>query len=180
MTRNPSHRGLVLTADRYLDFLDAPPAAIWNTVSNLDMPINMLNTVLDGPEIDTQKYELNDYVPQGPSLRTRSDTPPPGRLTATNIVEEKSYYLEIIGDLCARETLNCIYAHGPLVESQCQASPEYLAAVNRSIQRAGIDVVGTAPTCVPWGLIGDAIDHVAPDAKGIFSERLLEAIQHRL
>ena len=180
MTRSVSHQGLVLTANSYRDFFDAPPTAVWNTLSSLDMPVNMAITAIRQPESSTPDYKTNDYVPQGPSLRTKLNAPPDGTFSVSEIVADKTYYLRRIAELCMSQGIDCMYAHGPLVESQCLGSPEYLTAVNERIRLAGIDVVGITPKCIPWGQIGDAVDHVAPETKSTLSKQLFESLRHRL
>jgi len=180
MARPVEHRALVLTAERFEDFSDAPLGAVWDTVANLDISINVLGTLVVRPKSNFRDYRQNDYFPQSRSIFTGSGTAPNRKFRLTDIVAGKGYYLRRIGELCAAENLDCIYAHGPLVETQCNDSTQYKLAVNERIRNAGFDVVDTTPMCIPWTQIGDSLDHVGPEYKAAFSARFLNLLRLKL
>lgn len=177
MTRPPADSGLVLTADELSDVTAAPPGAIWSTLVNMSMPLNVLGTVLFAPPDERAAYAATDYVPQGEPLSAGGAAERPANPFAPAALRSRADpYLTMIGELCRALGLRCVYAHGPLTRSVCDGSQDYVAAANARILAAGLTPVAGTPLCLPWSQTGDSADHVAPADKAAWSARYLELI----
>jgi hypothetical protein len=177
MTRPPADSGLVLTAERLSDLADAPPGAIWSTLVNLSMPLNVHGTLLSGPPDERAAYAPTDYVPQVGALSAGGAAEHPDRpLSPAALRSRADPYLATIGELCRTEGLRCVYTHGPLTRSICAGSGNYVVAANERIRAAGLTPVEGTPLCLAWVETGDSEDHVAPAHKATYSARYLELI----
>lgn len=121
-----------------------------------------------------ERMLVNDFVPQGPTFQVPPNVP--GFSTRT-IRPEKLKYLNEIAELCRRESLNCIYVHGPLASPYCERSSEYLQTVARLIRQTGLRLGATEPFCVPQAELGDSTDHVGPAYKGAYTRRYHELLR---
>jgi hypothetical protein len=101
-----------------------------------------------------------DYMMQGNARR-----PPGGVLTAAEINLEKLKYHRMIGAVCRRERLNCLYLHGPLESPKCEQSSAYFERVAELLAPSGMRLVTVMPACLPPDAVGDAEDHVRPELK---------------
>lgn len=106
----------------------------------------------------------NDYAGQRAPLHVTAQLIAEQSL-APGINPDKLFFLEEIYALCKSKGLNCVYAHGPLLQPLCAASAEYLVQASRAIRGVGIPLVARTPLCVPPFAIGDSVDHVAPAFK---------------
>ena len=106
----------------------------------------------------------HDYVGQRAQLKV-TDALVARQSLAPGTNPDKLRYLEKIAELCRSEHINCIYAHGPLLDRICATSGAYLEEASRAIRGTGLPLVAGTPLCVPTADIGDAIDHVGPALK---------------
>jgi hypothetical protein len=181
MTREPADSGLVLTADRLSDAVGAPPGTVWSTLVNISMPVNVVGTALLGPADERATYAATGYVPQGePDSAGGTPEPVLSGFQPSSLRVETDPYLMMIGALCREHALRCVYAHGPLVRSRCEASQAYIDAANERVRAAGLIPIEGTPLCIPWRQIGDSEDHVAATYKAEFSMRYLDLIAPHL
>lgn len=176
LTREPSDKGLVLTAEGFSDVLETGLLTTVSSLASTDLLSHFLKSVLFGPLEVPPGLSEHDYWPQGKSLRTKSESMPEGTYEPASINPEKLKYLRRISDLCRKEGIPCIYAHGPLVESICNQSSEYIDEANLLISSTGMTVLEGTPVCIPWKEIGDSIDHVSPAYRVKFSRTYLELL----
>lgn len=181
MTRAPADSGLVLTADRLSDAAGAPPGAVWSTLVNMSMPVNVVGTALLAPAEERATYAATDYVPQGePESAGGTQEPILDGFQPSALRSEMDPYLTMIGALCRERSLRCVYAHGPLVRTRCEGSQAYVDSANERVRAAGLIPVAGTPLCIPWRQIGDSEDHVAAPYKAEYSMRYLELIAPHL
>lgn len=101
------------------------------------------------------------------------DTP---GISAARINRDKLDYLQAIADLCAREGLRCVYAHGPLGSPLCERSAAYLARANTLIRSTGLSLAQPSPVCIPPSQMGDAPDHIDRAFAPAYTRRYLEIL----
>jgi hypothetical protein len=116
-----------------------------------------------------------DYMTQG-----RQGVQPRERLSVQQINPAKTKYLRLIGRLCERERLNCLYLHGPLASPTCERSKEYFDAVARLVASSNVRQVATSPLCLRPEALGDADDHVRPDLKSAATRHYYELVRRYL
>jgi hypothetical protein len=136
-----------------------------------DTLLNIARDVLEPPE---KTFPIvNDYMQQNP-VRVR--VPSDAQFSAP-LNEEQIKYLKEIAATCRTHRLNCIYAVGPISEILCRNSGSYLAASIGTIQRSGLQVAAGTPICAPNEHLGDGWEHVAPEAKSIYTTRYFEILR---
>lgn len=185
MTRAISWKGLLYTAERPGDAAGAPLKEVLRPLATWDIPMAMLeNAVLGGT--DKGDLDAGGYVAQGPRPSSAAAATggerlhdgsaddivlpfPVDRLEVDLINRDKARFLAKIGDLCRKDGLTCLYAHGPFVDPECRAATPYITAVNRLIEKAGLRPVAGTPVCMARTQVGDAPDHVDPRYKPEFS-----------
>lgn len=105
-----------------------------------------------------------DYVPQRPPLRVTPELLAREKLSP-GINPGKLRYLEKIAALCKNAQVNCVYAHGPMLDALCAGSQPYFAQAAQAIRGTGLRLLADTPLCIPEGELGDAVDHVRPAFK---------------
>lgn len=89
-------------------------------------------------------------------------------------------FLERIVDLCQRYQVNCLYMHGPIMQEALDNNPTYVSAVDRKIEKFGLMLVAAMPIIIPDDDVGNAINHVRPDLRPLYSERIFKILQPML
>lgn len=86
-------------------------------------------------------------------------------------------FLKRIATLCRDYAVNCLYMHGPLMEDAIELNPDYTSLVDRRINRAGLKLVGDQPIVIPDEEVGNAVNHVLPQLRPIYTERIFKDLQ---
>ena len=178
MTRRIEYEGILVTSLHFSEMLEIPLAAWARMLLNSDIPLGVARRMLRMPP-DYGLQEI-DFARQGPPLdmAERRAKVQRKQYTPQSIRPGKDHYLRSIADLCRREKLTCLYAHGPWYEPFCRQSPDYLAAVNETIRAAGLVVVDGTPFCATDDELGDSFEHVRLEVKRHVTEyywRLIRA-----
>jgi len=178
-TRPIEHEAYLRSTTRWFPFGKVPPSVTLQVYVNFDTALRVLRQLLlggyDFPAIDPER----DSLPQ----RARAVDPEKRysgrRLQLKDLRPEKLEYLRRIAALCAAEHLDCVYVHGPIVESICRESGAYMNEVNRLIDSTGLRRIRGTPVCVPYADVGDADVHVRPDRRPEYTRRYFELITGR-
>jgi|AraplaMF_Col_mMF_1032025.scaffolds.fasta_scaffold00069_80 hypothetical protein len=85
-------------------------------------------------------------------------------------------FLIRIAALCRSAEINCLYMHGPIIQSVLDNNPGYIAKVNAKVTAAGLKLVDPQPIIIADGESGDAINHVRPDLRTTYTERIYRQI----
>jgi hypothetical protein len=177
MTRTIAYDGLLYTSETLGDIRGIPAWRLLGPLATWDIPMSMLANALTRHPPPGQGIK-GDYVRQLDPAAARANVLRDAKfLTPTMIRPEKATYLREIGALCAREGIQCLYAHGPYVEPQCSSIGPYLRAVDTLVRASGLSVVPGTPVCMPLDEAGDAADHPAPALKQRYSETYLSLIE---
>lgn len=190
MTRAISWSGLLYTAERPGDVAGAPLKEVLGPLATWDIPMAMLENAVLGAK-DKGDLDTGGYVAQGPRRSSVAAAPggsaddivlpfPVDRLDVDLINRDKVRFLAKIGDLCRKDGLTCLYAHGPFVDPECRAAAPYITTVNRLIEQAGLRPVAGTPVCMARTQVGDAPDHVDPRFKPEFSAVYRQLVQGAL
>jgi hypothetical protein len=125
---------------------------------------------------DSPRYRIErDYMPQA-NLRLTT----PDILAIQEINPAKIKYHRLIGGLCERERLNCVYLHGPMASPKCERSKAYFDRVAGLMSPSGIRQIAVMPVCLPADSLGDTEDHVRPDLKATATRTYYELIKSYL
>jgi hypothetical protein len=117
---------------------------------------------------------------QGPSIRDELfDSLDLGHfkrkyMSLGHLNREKVKYLERLGTLCRDHELRCFYAHGPIASPFLEDVHRFHQVANPIIEGLGFDLLPATPVALTYDEVGDAEDHVAPDAKAAFTCRFAE------
>ena len=87
-------------------------------------------------------------------------------------VDDFDPFLARIAALCRAENINCLYMHGPIIQTVLDNNPGYVTKVDAKVSSFGLRVVDPQPIIIPDGEAGDAVNHVRPDLRPIFTERI--------
>lgn len=177
MTRTASFDGFLYTALSTSDLFDVPPRALVATFANLDTIVSAGRRMLKAMTGAGRTSIENDYVRQGPPLVTTiSSGGVLGGIPPASLNREQLYYLERISGLCKEANVNCVYAHGPWLDTLCEYSREYFSVAAEAISRTGLRIVPNTPVCFPRQQMGDANDHVHPATKSSATEAYLSRL----
>lgn len=178
MTKKQEYEGALVTDLHPSGFFEIPVTKLAAMLLNAEIPVSVAQRLLLGAP-STESLHRIDYIPQGPTLNAmaRLAKAREKNYTPSSIRPGKSIYLRRISELCHREGLECVYAHGPWYELLCREGAAYLAAVNTTIREAGLAVVEGTPICARGEEIGDNVDHVRPYLRVEFTERYWRLIR---
>jgi hypothetical protein len=117
---------------------------------------------------------FNDYIKQSPHNAPRMNA-----FNANFNVESlisrirpaKTEYLAMIAELCKTNGLDCVYAHGPLVDPACSRALRYFETVDRMIVAQGIRLAAPTSLCITVAEGGDGEDHANPASKDDVTRR---------
>jgi hypothetical protein len=113
-----------------------------------------------------------DYIAQEPN----------GRLSADDIrrwrgpVDDYDVFLKRIARLCETNGINCLYSHGPLVQSVLDLNPGYVAKINRKLEKAHLRTVAPDAIVIPPDEAGDSVNHVRADLRGAYTEKIYRSL----
>ncbi|MEO7726795.1 MAG: hypothetical protein ABIS45_06035 [Burkholderiales bacterium] len=178
LTRGISYRGYLLTSDRLFPLGAVPLSVMVDTYLSLDTALSVVTKMYSRsapPAVDP----IRDYIEQSRPLSAR-----PAfvrryralRLDTAAIVPGGLHYLHQIAALCRAEKLDCVYAHGPILDVYCASSSDYFKAANALIESTGLRVVAGTPVCMPLAEAGDSEDHVRPDLRAGYTKEYLDLI----
>lgn len=91
-------------------------------------------------------------------------------------VKDFDPFLARIAALCRAAEINCLYMHGPIAQFALDNNPGYIAKVNAKVAAAGLQLVDPQPIVLPEGETGDAINHVRPDLRAAYTEKIYREI----
>lgn len=91
-------------------------------------------------------------------------------------VKDFDPFLARIAALCRAAGVNCLYMHGPIAQFALNNNPGYIAKVNAKVAAAGLQLVDPQPIVLPEGETGDAINHVRPDLRAAYTEKIYREI----
>ncbi len=178
MLRPISHLGYISTAETGIPLGDVPPWELVKAFLNADMLMSVFRQLFkDLAGLRPNRID-NDYVRQGarPADIDRIRAALGSRYSAASLNPRKTFYLRRIADICVAEGLNCVYAHGPVLEVYCKTSKDYFLMVNALIRDAGLAVAEGTPMCVPAAELGDANDHIRQEFKHRYTRRYFEVL----
>jgi hypothetical protein len=87
-------------------------------------------------------------------------------------VKDFDPFLTRIAALCRAENINCLYMHGPIIQAVLDNNPGYIEKLDQRISGFGFTVVAPQPIVIPPDEAGDAINHVRPDLRGAYTEKI--------
>jgi hypothetical protein len=173
-SRPVPYQGFAYTYTWGIPFKELPLAEIQKAYFNA----NALMMVLRGVPRQFELWQgqssnhisaLTDYVEQRKPL-TDQGLNNPLELNATMIDRKHANFLLELGKLCRSKVMNCVYAHGPIYEAQCNRHKTYIDEVNNFIKSAGFVLANDGPLCIPKQEVGDAIDHVHPELQAKYTD----------
>ena len=171
-TRDPAQVPILQRLNRklrdVLNFSELWDVVLWS-LQKLMVAGGWLPAEDDGIEIE------NDYIRQGPPR-----PPPKDTLTLQQINPDKIKYHYLIGKLCEREQLNCLYLHGPLASPKCKSSKTYFDFVATLMAPSNIRQIGVTPVCLPAHALGNSEDHVLPAFKPAATKVYYELVKPHL
>jgi hypothetical protein len=175
LTRAVEHDGYLRSTTRLLPFGEVPPRVMLEVYVNLDTALGVLRRVLWPGEAGTGIDPEHDAVQQAPA--TDPEQRYQGyRLETRTLNPQKLHYLRRLAALCAAKQLDCVYVHGPVVESACRGSSTYFDAANRLIDSTGLNRARETPLCMPYADVGDAPDHARPERRPYYTQRYFELL----
>jgi hypothetical protein len=105
-----------------------------------------------------------------------------GQLTADDIekwrgpFDDFDPFLERIAALCRENGINCLYMHGPTIQSVLDLNPGYVEKINAKVERAGLRLVSPEPFIIAPGDVGDSVNHVRPDLREAYSNKIYDTL----
>jgi hypothetical protein len=81
-------------------------------------------------------------------------------------------FLARIAALCRAAAINCLYMHGPIIQAALDNNPGYIDKINAKVAAAGLALVDPQPIIIADGEAGDAINHVRPELRAAYTERI--------
>jgi hypothetical protein len=110
-----------------------------------------------------------DYIPQGETIADHPERILKRRKLGAglSINESRLYYLRRIVTFCARQQIQCFYAHGPIEKTYLEENREFVERATRAIQSLGFRVVTETPIQLLSAQLGDTLDHVATSYKSV-------------
>jgi len=121
---------------------------------------------------------VNDFVLQRGERFSNGlmDIRPHERLSE-DMDERKKTMFSVLDDLCLRESLNCIYMHGPIHTALVQDSPGAVERINSFIKSSKKIISVTKVFRYGDWQMGDSANHVDPSAKKDVTKEYHETIK---
>jgi hypothetical protein len=85
-------------------------------------------------------------------------------------------FIARIATLCRTAEINCLYMHGPIIQAALDNNPGYIAEINAKVTALGLQLVEPQPIIIGDGEAGDAINHVLPELRATYTERIYRQI----
>lgn len=85
-------------------------------------------------------------------------------------------FLARIAALCRSAGINCLYMHGPIIQPALDNNPGYIAKINAKVAAFGLQLVDPQPIVIADDEAGDAINHVRPELRAVYTERIYRQI----
>lgn len=174
--RQVSWKGYVATAGDQLDMSQVPLLqkvmlhldldVAWGVIRYLD-PAARESPVLDRDYLRQRRPRKPVDVLEEHARRT----------LAGHVKPDKALFLTRIAELCDSHHINCLYAHGPIVDFYCKGPSTYIADATAFVVHAGLHVLPGTPTCVSYDTIGDDPDHIRPELRPAYTERFFHMVQ---
>ncbi|MET1028606.1 MAG: hypothetical protein ABWY00_15670 [Dongiaceae bacterium] len=86
-------------------------------------------------------------------------------------------FLRLMASLCRRHHVNCVYMHGPLMQDVMDLNPGYVTKVDAKLAKAGLPLVAAQPIPIPTDEVGNAVNHVRPELRPVYTQRIYAALQ---
>ena len=175
-TRPIEHEAYLRSAVSLRPLLEVSPAATLKVYVNLDTAVAVLKRLAFPAEAGQNIDFARDAARQQTTATRAEERYRRRHLRLQDVRTEKLYYLRRLAAFCREERLDCTYVHGPLVESMCRGSVDYLDEVNRLIDSTGLPRARQTPVCLPYADVGDTEDHVRPERRRYYTERYFERL----
>ena len=180
LSRPTSYNGYLYTMESIDDFIDLQgdekgnlTKAFYNTILSPKNLTNILKHYM-GKQEKTNVIE-NDFIRQ----RERIDIHQTVKPIKDPINKDKIRFLLKIRELCEKNNINLIYAHGPLWEPVGMKSIQYIDKVNTIIADTGIQLIPDV-TLITTDDIGDTEFHIIPDVKEEYTVKYFDLIHDYL
>jgi hypothetical protein len=175
-----SYDGYLYTVSRAYDLIELSTAEKWQVLKAF------INSTLAPKTIrDVILYKLgrsepglsidNDYIRQA----TRSFQFAESEAVTGTVTPNKTRFLEKLASFCDARGIRLIYVHGPYLKSLESASQAFIGNVNDMLEAGNIRHT-SMPISIDAEHIGDSMEHVHPDFKRLYTERLATLIGPRL
>ncbi|HUP93812.1 MAG TPA: hypothetical protein VM164_02810 [Burkholderiales bacterium] len=175
-TRPIEHEAYLRSAVSLRPLLEVPPGVTLKVYVNLDTALAVLRRLAFPAEAGKNIDYARDVARQSPTAASVEERYRGRHLRLQDVRPEKLNYLRRLAALCTQERLDCTYVHGPLVESTCRGSADYLDEVNRLIDSTGLPRAKQTPVCLLYADVGDTEDHVRPERRRYYTERYFERL----
>lgn len=86
-------------------------------------------------------------------------------------------FLKRIAALCSQYKVECRYMHGPILQKPLDLNPDYVAKVNAMVTKAGLVLAAPQPIIIPDAEVGDSPNHVRPDLRPVYTERIYDQLK---
>ncbi len=93
------------------------------------------------------------------------------------ISDEKIQMLKLIGSLCEKNSLTCLYLHGPIHDGFYQNSKEVVVDINKKLEKSMSVKVYKDLFIYPGNKMGDSTDHIDPQYKDAVTEDYFRVIK---
>jgi hypothetical protein len=113
-----------------------------------------------------------DYIAQDPDEKLTADDIKKWR----GPFDDFDPFLERIADLCRAHDIHCLYMHGPIIQAALDLNPGYVGKINAKVAEAGLREVAPEPIVIPPDEVGDSVNHVRPDLRRAYTEKIYAAI----
>ncbi|WP_319779027.1 hypothetical protein [Maridesulfovibrio sp.] len=173
MTRTVGHGAYAMT-------MENPSFSELIRLRGIYMDIDIFKKLFDTLTDKDTRTTINparDYFPQSEPIRDElNHLNKIDGLDAASIIEEKVYYLKKIIALCKTNGIPFVYFHGPLYEPMLKKSNPYKNKVNEILEGSGTIVEKATPVPIPLNKVGDSVDHVAPEYKVEYTQKMADLI----
>jgi len=113
--------------------------------------------------------DSRDYIQQSDGKKALESG---GLINWSGPYKDYAPFLQKIAQLCKQYQVDCRYMHGPVLQQALDLNPDYPGQVDDMVTKAGLALADPQPIVIPAGEIGDALNHVRPDLRPVYTERI--------
>lgn len=121
-------------------------------------------------------YIENDYIKQTKDKRVDKNAK---GFDTCNINNKKYLFLKKIKQVCKKNEIKLIYAHGPIFEGISKQSESFIKRINKNISSIEIELLDTIFS-VPYTELGDSEDHVKPSLKNEYTLKWVKVLKDKI
>jgi len=172
-----SYQGYLYTLSRPSDLTELSVAEMWQVlvafINSTLSPETIREVILFrfGRAANRLSIE-NDYIKQVSRLDPDADV---AAVTGA-VAPDKTKFLAKLIRLCRERNIKLIFLHGPYLKSLQSESNDVVAEINEMLDSQGI-AHSSMPIPIAPEDIGDSVEHVHPDFKGLYTRRVAELIE---